>query len=259
VNPKISGLRKLLQDLEQPRPQREARISSGCKPLDRLLPGGGFARGSLVEWLAAGPGSGAAVLALTAAREACCDGGVLVVVDRDGTFYPPAAAAWGVDLQSAIVVRPTNEKDEHWALDQALRCPDVAAVFAWPKSLDGLTFRRLQLATETSGGLGMFVRPATTRAKPSWANVRLLVEPRVESRELREQGKRVQHSLSTLNSRLSTHWRLRVEILRCRGLLKKSEIELEIDDRTGEIHETHSRRLATKLAGTTARARQARA
>jgi hypothetical protein len=245
------------------------RISSGCKPLDRFLPGGGFARGSLVEWLAAGPGSGTAVLALTAAWAACSEGGLLVIVDRDGTFYPPAAAAWGVDLQNAIVVRPTNQKDEHWALDQALRCPDVAAVLAWPESLDSLTFRRLQLAAETSGGLGMLVRPATTLAKPSWANVRLLVESQgPEGQGTKKRTKKgsgtfcAKHPQGRSGKRFLTpfsSWRLRVKILRCRGLLKKNQIELEIDDRTGEIHETHSRHLAAKLATATPRARQARA
>ncbi len=50
-------------------------VTTGCPALDRLLPGAGLRRGTLVEWLAAGAGSGAATLAWIAAREACRAGG----------------------------------------------------------------------------------------------------------------------------------------------------------------------------------------
>jgi|GEM_PF-3912956 len=112
------------------RPAAES-VSSGLAPLDRLLPGKAFRRGTLVEWLAAEEGSGAGLLALTAAREACRQGGALVVLDRERSFYPPAAAAWGIDLEKLIVVRPSS-KDESWALDQVLRSAGVAAVLSWP-------------------------------------------------------------------------------------------------------------------------------
>lgn len=245
----VQRMNRLLQQLDHSgkRSGRE-RIGSGCPPLDRLLPQRGFARGSLVEWLSDGPGSGASTLALVAAREACREGGVLVVVDRQGTFYPPAAAAWRIDLQSMIVVRPQNDKDEQWTLDQALRCDHVAAVMAWPQRLDGLTFRRLQLAAETSGSLGLLVRPSAARREPSWANVRLLVSPR------REKG--VGPRLPRTGPKGASHkwgptpfsrWRLRVQLLRCRGRFGDNTTELEIDHQTGEIHETHPGNLASQL------------
>src|SRR5262245_52378136 len=70
-------------------------FSSGVAAIDRLLPGGGLRHGMLVEWLAERSGCGAATLGLLAAREACRAGGMLVVLDRAQTFYPPAAAGWG--------------------------------------------------------------------------------------------------------------------------------------------------------------------
>ena len=229
----IRELNQLVRRLERSGQQSQrTRVATGCRPLDQLLPGQGLVRGSLAEWLGDGSGSGASMLALVAAREACREGGLLVVVDRGGTFYPPAAAAWRIDLQSTIVVRPKNDKDEHWTLDQALRCEHVAAVVGWPRQLDSFTFRRLQLAAEASGSLGLFVRSAASKTEPSWADVRLCVSPRP----------------TPLSSPPSTHWRLRVQLLRCRGRFGESEIELEINDRTGEIHETHPRDLAPQLA-----------
>ena len=105
-------------------------VTSGCLSLDDLLPDKGFPRGTFVEWLGEGAGSGAGFLALVAAREACREGGVAVVIDTPRRFYPPAAAAWGLELSRLLLVRPQSEKDLYWAVDQALRCPRVSAVLA---------------------------------------------------------------------------------------------------------------------------------
>jgi protein ImuA len=170
-------------------------IPSGNESLDQLLPEGGFRRGTLIEWVAAVPGSGATLLALTSAREACQDGRMLVVVDRRREFYPPAAASLGLSLEQMVIVRPTNAADEAWAMDQALRSAGVGAVLIWSDKLDDHTFRRWQLAAEASGAIGLLVRPAAARRSPSWAEVKLLVTP--------------------LDSPARRGWKL--EILRCRG------------------------------------------
>ena len=110
-----------------------AAVSSGYPALDRILPAGGFRSGSLVEWLTSGPGDGAATLAFRAAvRAAGGDGRAVVVVDACGEFYPPAAIALGIEPSRLIVVHPGSQADHTWALDQALRCPAVAAAVAWP-------------------------------------------------------------------------------------------------------------------------------
>jgi protein ImuA len=254
MHPKVRELDSLLRRLERPGSRHaRPRIATGCGPLDLALPGHGFLRGSLVEWLGDGPGCGAGMLALRAAREACREGGALVVIDPQRHFYPPAAAAWGVDLQNTIVVRATQRKQGQWALDQALRCPHVAAVVAWPQQLDGRAFRRLQLAVETSGCLGLLVRPAAAQRESSWADVRLLISP-------------VGHALASDKRNNTAHqeppalnWRLKIELLRCRGGLTQRTVDLEIDERTGDIHAAHPGNLATQLADSTIDSRQARA
>src|SRR5688572_32232769 len=100
----VAALQRQVQRLEGLRPPADERlVSTGSPPLDQLLPGGGLRRGSLVEYLSPGAGSGAGTLALAAAREACRDEEgqshrAFVIVDQSRTFYPPAAAAWGIDL-----------------------------------------------------------------------------------------------------------------------------------------------------------------
>ncbi len=176
------------QSLEDPASlERVPALSSGCPALDRALPEKGFRPGTLVEWLCRGEGDGTATLAFRAAAGACVPRRACVAAGRwscsigRGEFYPLAAVAQGIEPARLIVVHPGNKADHTWALDQALRCPAVAAVVAWPESLDGKldgrTFRRLQLAAEQGGGLGLLIRPESVRCQPSWADVRLLVEP----------------------------------------------------------------------------------
>jgi hypothetical protein len=150
-------------------------FSSGVSALDGLLPGGGLRYGMLTEWLSGLARCGAATLSLLCAREACRSGGVLVVIDRLQTFYPPAAAAWGIDLERLIIVRPRSVRDELWAAVQGLRSPAVAAVWAMVDRLDARAFRRLQLAAQAGRTLGLLLRPSYVRGQPSWADVRLEV------------------------------------------------------------------------------------
>ena len=128
-------------------------------------------------------------------------------------FYPPAAAALGIDLERTLVIRAGRARDEMWALDQALRCRSVSAVCATVDQLDWRWFRRLQLAVENGGGLGLLIRPARVRGQPSWSQVQLLVQPRPS------QGPR----------------RLRVEVTRCQGLASGGVVELEMEDVSGRM------------------------
>jgi cell division inhibitor SulA/protein ImuA len=229
----LQRLAAAIEQIEgQRRPRDERPVTSGFAAIDRLLPEGGFQRGAIVEYLATCGGSGAASLALSAALSAVAAGGSLVVVDRERMFYPPAAIPWSTDPCSAdstafdrlIVVRPENEDDERWALDQVLRSPAVAAVLAWPcnkaasskaaSSTAAKDFRRWQLAAELGGSLGFFVSPDAVRSEPSWAAVRLAVAP-------------VGGAPTSAPRRV-----LRVELLKCRGRAGGTTAEVTIDDET---------------------------
>jgi protein ImuA len=217
---KIRALSEQIRTLESSRrlPSHDV-IDTGSPPLDCLLPERGLRRGTLVEWLFKAQGGGVGTLALLAAREACRAGGALVVIDRSRSFYPPGAAFWGIDLRPLIVVRPTNDSDDTWAWDQSLRSPAVAAVWGWPYPRDEQTLRRWQLAAESSGAIGLLLRPESVRRDPSWAELRLLVEPIA-----------VPHAPGAAPRR-----RLRVELLRARGAIAGGVAELELDEETGRV------------------------
>jgi hypothetical protein len=225
----------------------EGVVCSGLPALDRLLPEGGFRRGSVVEWLSSRSGGGAATLALAAAREALAAGGALVVIDRHGRFYPPAAVRLGIPLEKMIVVHPAHEADHAWAVDQVLRSRGVAALWCAVERADDHALRRWQLAAETSGVLGLLARSAAARREPSWAELRLEVQPVAEP-----------------NSP-SRGRRLRVTLLRARSGIAGRTVEVEVvspgmDQPTRDLpHETRHLHLASQLAPATTRRRSRRA
>ncbi len=252
--PEIARLKEQIGRIEAGRRKEldPAPVSSGCQPLDRLLPGGGLQRGTLVEWLAQGEGTGATTLAMLAAREAARPGGSVVVLDGLGEFYPPAAVRLGIAPEQLLVVRTSDAADHAWALDQVLRCPAVAATVARPEELgrplDGRTFRRLQLAAEQSGGLGLLLREAAVRAEPSWADVRLLVTPLSLARG--DEGAATEPPVSPQPA--SPEGRgIRVELLRCRGGSGGQSVTVEWDDETRTVC------LAAQLADPAVRGRAA--
>jgi hypothetical protein len=163
----------------------------------------------LVEWLARGPAGGAATLALWSAAQAAREGGAVVVVDEQASFYPPAALTLGIALEQLVVVRPEGKSEHHWAIDQVLRSRGVAALWCWPRQTDDHMLRRWQLAAETSGVLGMLIRGPQARDEPSWAELRLDVQP------YSTDPHRVA-SQATGRSFANRQRRLRVELVRAR-------------------------------------------
>jgi protein ImuA len=236
----VASLHREVARLEGGRPPQDERLlSTGAPALDRLLPGGGLRRGTLVEYLTPASGSGAGTLALSAAREACREGRAFVVLDRttlapsasEGSrlkhFYPPGTAVGGIDLEMMVVLRPASEADALWSLDQALRCPGVGAVWAPLDRVDARDFRRLQLAAERGGTLGLLLRPARLRGQPTWADVQWLVRTMSKIESPRSKIRRP----STFDLQPST-WKLRVELVRSRGGIGGQVVLVELDEAT---------------------------
>ena len=192
-----------------------ALFSTGCGEMDRCLPNGGYASGTVVEYLQASSASGATSLALTAAREALtATDRFCVFVDWCQQFYPPAAAALGIDLKRVVIVRPRTLADRLWAIDQALRSPAVAAVIAEIEHMDDRAARRLQLAAERGGGVGLLVRRASAQSHPSWAEVQWLVRPLADS---------------------SAHRQLKLELTRVRGGRSGTSVRVQINALHGRV------------------------
>lgn len=256
--PRLDTIQKLAEQLRriehsQPKRAPARLVSTGLSVLDDLLPDGGIQPGSIIEWLSPGPGSGAATLAFVIAAWQMRDGGTLVVIDPQAKFYPPAAANLDIDLDRTIVVRPGNTKDTLWSLEQTLRCASVAVAICHLDHLDDRVFRRLQLAAETGGGLGLFLRPDRYREQPSWADVRLRVRGQGGERSVisSQRGKKSAH-FSPLTSPPFPYERLlQLELLRSHNSNDNKTILIGIDDETGSV------RLVSELASATSLPRAA--
>lgn len=221
----LRTLSKRIQEIESTRrPRSESKVSLGIRALDDLLPKDQSAAGSLVELLSTADGAGTWTLALLMANHACGERKALVVTDLGRSFYPPAAAKLGIDWSRTIVVRPRTWRDAYAAIDQSLRCPAVGAVVSWCERLRTADYRRLQLAAEAGGGVGLLLRPAGALRAPSFAALRLRVTP----------------AGATASGR-----RVRVEVARCHGGKDGGVVVVEIDDETDHV------RLSTVVAPAT--------
>jgi cell division inhibitor SulA/protein ImuA len=152
--------------------------STGNSALDARLPGGGWPAASLIEVLLENSGLGEVQLflpALVASQRRGGDAPWLVWIAPPYEPYAPALAQQGIELARLLVVRPTTAIEALWAAEQALSSGVCAAVLLWLKGTDDRWLRRLKLAAEAGGALGVLFRPERHRFESSAANLRLLL------------------------------------------------------------------------------------
>ena len=176
-------------------------IQTDWPELNRILPGGGLRRGSLVEVLDNGGGAGTVAAIFTQAL--CRSPGVVVVIDRAGEFYPPALTAWGVPLERQVILRPKDDADALWAADQALRSRAAVAVWLWFDRLAPHDFRRLHLSAEEGEAVGILFRQRAAGFIPA-VDLQLAVSK-----------KKVSGTISAAEMVPDTFF-LQIEVTRCR-------------------------------------------
>jgi len=91
--------------------------------------------------------------------------------------YAPALAQAGIALKRVLVVQTRGVQESLWATEQTLRCPAFGAVLSWPSGIVDKNVRRLQLAAEAGGTLGILYRPAEAAREHSPAALRLRLAP----------------------------------------------------------------------------------
>ncbi len=157
--------------------------STGKSSLDARLPGGGWPTASLIEVLLDDTGLGEVQLFLPALVESQRGTGHgeapwLVWIAPPHEPYAPALAQQGIELGRLLIVRPVSATEALWAAEQALASGVCAAVFLWLKGTDDRWLRRLKLAAEAGGALGVLFRPERHRFESSPASLRLAVSRR---------------------------------------------------------------------------------
>lgn len=170
----------------------EPGLPTGFDALDAALPGGGWPFPGLIEILSAQPGSGGLRLLLPVLARLSRESRWLIWVAPPYQPYAPALQTAGLALNRVMLVDLASETqgaegavrpaaaagaEVLWAFEQALRFPGCGAALLWPQEIDALRLRRLQLACEAGGTLGVLFRPAECAAQASPAALRLLLRP----------------------------------------------------------------------------------
>jgi protein ImuA len=152
----MAALRARVADIERGGAAGRRAVSLGLSALDAALPDGGLVRGAVHE------ATGSAADGFAAMVAGRLDGAVLWCVDAaDRTvLYGPGLGAFGLHPARVIVARCQGRTDLLWAMEEGLRTRVLAAVIGEPPGTVGLTAsRRLQLAAEAGGGLGVVLNP----------------------------------------------------------------------------------------------------
>lgn len=168
-------------------------IPTGFRRLDERLPGGGWPPGTLIELLVPSHGMGELDLLVPALRGlGAGEPGPrrwIAWLGPPYLPYAPALAGAGLEPGRMLIVQP-REPRRHpapagavscptlWAMEQALRARACAAALGWVDAADARMLRRLKLAAEESGSLGVLFRPPQFAREPSPASLRLLLERR---------------------------------------------------------------------------------
>ena len=138
----------------------------GVPDIDERLPGGGLALASLHEVCGGGNDTveAAAAMLFAAGIAARTKGQVLWCLTRPDLFAPALAQA-GLAPGRVIYVEAGDEKSLLLCFEEGLRHGGLGAVVAEVARLSMTASRRLQLAAEAGGTLGLAVRRFRSRAE----------------------------------------------------------------------------------------------
>jgi protein ImuA len=157
--PAIEVLREKIRRLETGERASRAVLPFGLADMDARLPGGGLSMGALHEVAGGANGAvdGAAAAMFSAGIAARTKGHILWCVQRQDLFAPALAQA-GLHADRVVYVEAGDEKSLLACFEEGLRLGSFGGVVAEIGRLTMTQSRRLQLAAEGSGTLGLAIR-----------------------------------------------------------------------------------------------------
>ena len=152
-------------------------LSTGYALLDEQLPGGGWPVGAVSEIICTQEGIGEMQFLMPALAKLSQQGKWLALVAPPYIPYPLALSACGVDISKILLIRPRKENDALWTIEQALRAGTCGAVLGWlGDDVTAQQMRRLQLAAEQGGSVGLFFRSAVSVQQNTNSALRLQIK-----------------------------------------------------------------------------------
>jgi protein ImuA len=155
----ISDLRERIAALEGDATRKVGCLPFGVTAIDAVLPGQGLAYGAIHEFAGGGSGTvdGAAAALFAAGVAARTKGHVVWCLTRPDLFFPALAQA-GLHHNRVVFVEADKEEDVLASMEEALAYGGLGAVVGELVRLPMVASRRLQLAAEKSGTMGIVVR-----------------------------------------------------------------------------------------------------
>ena len=158
----------------------EGGVPTGFAALDAAFLHRGWPRAGLTELLCDACGIGELRLLAPGLTALCRDEArSIALVMPPFVPYPPALRDIGVDVARVLLIRPRNQREALWAMQQALGTGACSAVLGWlpETSLGFANLRRLLLAARQGEAWGCLFRPAQAAESASAAELRLHLSP----------------------------------------------------------------------------------
>ena len=155
----LESLRVQVRQIEGRNRRATTVLPFGVAAVDSRLPGGGLPRGALHEVAGGGNGAidGAAAALFASGIAARTRGKVLWCVTRPDLFAPALAQA-GLKADRVVYLEGGDEKTVLACFEEGLRHGGLGAVVAEVARMTMTASRRLQLAAEGSGTIGIALR-----------------------------------------------------------------------------------------------------
>ncbi|MGX5690790.1 ImuA family protein [Arcticibacter tournemirensis] len=137
----------------------------GLGAVESAFPNGVFPLGSVHELVCSNTEQSAASAGFVTGLMSVLmqNGGVCLWAGLSQDLFPPALKAFGVEPDRVIFIRLSKDKEVLWVMEEALKCPGLAAVAGELKDIDFKQSRRLQLAVEHSHVTGFVIRNQTDK------------------------------------------------------------------------------------------------
>ncbi|MGJ7042214.1 protein ImuA [Shinella sp. BE166] len=159
LNPVLAELRERIGRLEGGAQRARQTLPFGVPDIDRALPGGGLAFGALHEVAGGGGGTvdGAAAALFSAGVAARTKGKVLWCMTRQDLFFPAISQA-GLHPDRVVWCESDREEEVLSAMEEGLTFGGLSCVVGELVRLPMTASRRLQLAAEKTGSMGIVLR-----------------------------------------------------------------------------------------------------
>lgn len=180
---------------------KDSGISTGFSALDQALPTRGWPSNALTEMIVPYWGIGELRLLLPAMRRLNQQHRQIVWIAPPYLPYAPALVKAGLSLYYVLVV-DAQSGSISWAMERLLYAESCGMVLAWPVSLSALETRRLQLAAESGGSMGVVLHTADSKWRAACAALRLQIQ--------------------TSSSGVA------VNVMKARGLCRRCQIEVDL-------------------------------